>query len=207
MNITSAIFHLSAPDLESCPPPTLPEFAFIGRSNVGKSSLLNMLSGQKDLARVSATPGFTKLINFFTMNKVWRLVDLPGYGFAQVARENKAKFNEAVAEYLTHRTNLICVFALIDSRHEPQKLDLEFIHWLASNSVPFILVFTKIDKSKPTQVLKNIELFKQSIAEWCESPPEILTCSSVTRRGRAELLAVVDRALAVAKESDEQSED
>jgi GTP-binding protein len=207
MNITSAVFHLSSPDLAGCPPATLPEFAFIGRSNVGKSSLLNMLAGKKDLARVSATPGFTKLINFFTMNKTWRLVDLPGYGFAQVARENKAKFNEAVAEYLTQRTNLICVFVLIDSRHEPQTLDLEFVHWLASHSVPFVLVFTKTDKSKPTQLQKNIGLFKDSIAAWCESPPEILTSSSVTRHGRADLLAVVDRALAVAKESDEQPVD
>ena len=123
MNISSAIFDRSAPDLESCPDESLPEFAFIGRSNVGKSSLLNMLAGKDGLARVSPTPGFTKLINIFTMNKNWRLVDLPGYGFAQVAREDSARFNASVLEYLQHRKNLACVFALIDSTLPPQKID------------------------------------------------------------------------------------
>src|SRR5947208_16388659 len=119
MDISSAIFHCSAPDLDSCPDESLPEFAFIGRSNVGKSSLLNMLSGKEDLARVSPTPGFTKLINIFTMNKTWRLVDLPGYGFAQVARADSSRFNNAVSNYLKNRANLRCVFALIDSGLSP----------------------------------------------------------------------------------------
>src|SRR6186713_3065586 len=123
MNITSAAFNCSAPDLESCPEVALPEFAFIGRSNVGKSSLLNALTGRKDLAKVSKTPGHTKMINFFTINNRWRLVDLPGYGFAHVARENKEKFNRAVNDYLVNRENLFGVFVLLDSRHPPQKID------------------------------------------------------------------------------------
>src|SRR5690349_15239010 len=142
VNISSAIFDCSAPDLDSCPDESLPEFAFIGRSNVGKSSLLNMLAGEQGMARVSSTPGFTKLINIFTMNKCWRLVDLPGYGFAQGARKHRARFNEAVADYLQHRTNLCLVFALIDSSLAPQEIDLEFVEWLVRHAVPFVLVFT-----------------------------------------------------------------
>ena len=140
MNISSAIFDRSAPDLDSCPDESLPEFAFIGRSNVGKSSLLNMLAGRNGLARVSPTPGFTKLINIFTMNKTWRLVDLPGYGFAQVARKDKSKFNRAVNDYLRHRANLCCVFALIDSGLPPQKMDIEFVEWLTRHSVADVVV-------------------------------------------------------------------
>ncbi|MEP6664299.1 MAG: ribosome biogenesis GTP-binding protein YihA/YsxC, partial [Verrucomicrobiota bacterium] len=196
MNITSAAFNCSAPNLESCPETVLPEFAFIGRSNVGKSSLLNALTGRKDLAKVSKTPGHTKMINFFTINNRWRLVDLPGYGFAHVARANKEKFNHAVNDYLVNRENLMGVFVLIDSRHEPQKIDLEFVHWLGSKSVSIVLVFTKTDKSKPGRVQKNIELFKESILESFEELPEIFTCSSVTKSGLSELLEVIDAALA-----------
>ena len=136
MNISSATFDRSAPDLDSCPDESLPEFAFIGRSNVGKSSLLNMLSGKPDLARVSTTPGFTKLINIFTMNRCWRLVDLPGYGFAHGARKHRARFNEAVVDYLEHRTNLCLVFVLIESGLAPQEIDLEFVAWLVRHAVP-----------------------------------------------------------------------
>jgi len=196
MNISSAIFDRSAPDLDSCPDEFLPEFAFIGRSNVGKSSLLNMLSGKGDLARVSATPGFTKLINFFTMNKTWRLVDLPGYGFAYVARKDKSQFDQAVADYLEHRTNLCRVFALIDSGLPPQKIDLEFVEWLAINSIPFVLVFTKTDKVTPTTVRTNIEAFTDRISGWSVKLPEIFTCSATTRHGRSELLGVIEEAMA-----------
>ena len=195
MNITSAVFDCSAPDLDSCPDEDLPEFAFIGRSNVGKSSLLNALVKQKGLARVSKTPGFTKLINFFTINKSWRLVDLPGYGFAHVARANKEKFNAAVNDYLVNRENISGVFVLIDSRHTPQKIDLEFVHWLGSKSVALVLVFTKSDKVRPGQLKKNVELFKESIAEWFEEMPEIFTCSSVTKQGMPQLLDIIDGAL------------
>jgi GTP-binding protein len=196
MNITKAVFEISAPNLELCPAETLPEFAFIGRSNVGKSSLVNLLAGKKNLARVSKIPGYTKLINFFAINNSWRLVDLPGYGYAHVARENKAKFNDAVANYLANRPNLYCVFLLIDSGLTPQKIDLEFIQWLGEQDTPFELVFTKTDKVKPAQLQKNMELFKESIAGMFENVPEILACSSVTKNGVQELLKVIDEALA-----------
>src|SRR5690242_16861340 len=142
MQISSAIFDRSAPDLDSCPDESVPEFAFIGRSNVGKSSLLNMLAGRENLARVSPTPGFTKLINFFTINNEWRLVDLPGYGFAEGAKKDSARFNRAVLNYLEHRTNLCSVFALIDCTLPPQPIDIEFVEWLTSKAVPFVLVYT-----------------------------------------------------------------
>lgn len=195
MNIASAIFDRSAPDLASCPDESLPEFAFIGRSNVGKSSLLNLLAGKQGLARVSPTPGFTKLINFFTMSRTWRLVDLPGYGFAQVARKDKAKFNQAVAEYLQERPNLCCVFQLIDSSLPPQKIDLEFVEWLINSSIPFVLVFTKTDRVNQATVQANIAAFTERISEWCENLPEIFTCSAVANHGRRELLGVIEAAI------------
>jgi len=196
VNISSAIFDRSAPDLDSCLDESLPEFAFIGRSNVGKSSLLNMLSGRKDLARVSTTPGHTKLINFFTINKTWRLVDLPGYGFAQAPRKDRSRFNQAVGEYLQQRPNLCCVFALIDSGLPPQEMDVEFVEWLTSNSVPFVLVFTKIDRVNRAVTLANIEAFTARISGWFEQLPAIFTCSATTRQGREKLLGVIEEAMA-----------
>jgi len=205
VNIASAIFDRSAPDLDSCPDESLPEFAFIGRSNVGKSSLLNMLAGKAGLARVSPTPGFTKLINFFTMNKTWRLVDLPGYGFAQVARKHKSRFNRAVAEYLQNRPNLFCVFALIDSGLSPQPMDVEFIEWLTSNTIPFVIVFTKTDAVKSATVQKNIQAFMDVISGWYEKPPAYYTCSSTAKHGRRELLGVIEETLAAAQVAPEMS--
>jgi GTP-binding protein len=196
VNISSAIFDCGAPDLDSCPDESLPEFAFIGRSNVGKSSLLNLLSGKLDLARVSPTPGFTKLINFFTMNKTWRLVDLPGYGFAAGARKAKFKFNHAVDDYLKHRTSLCCVFALLDSGLPPQEIDVEFIAWLARNSVPFVLVFTKTDKVMPATAQANIAAFTARISGWFEKLPAIFTCSALAKQGREDLLGVIAEAMA-----------
>jgi GTP-binding protein len=196
MHISSAIFDRSAPDLASCPDETLPEFAFIGRSNVGKSSLLNLLAGAQGLARVSPTPGFTKLINLFTMNGRWRLVDLPGYGFAQVARADKSQFNRAVADYLEHRPNLCLVFALIDSGLPPQSIDLEFIGWLAGKAIPFVLVFTKTDRSLPAEVKANIDAFMAAIAPWFVQPPAVFTCSATAGQGRQELLGVIGEAMA-----------
>jgi GTP-binding protein len=192
MHISSAIFDCSAPDLDSCPDESLPEFAFIGRSNVGKSSLLNMLAGKDGLARVSPTPGFTKLINVFTMNRCWRLVDLPGYGFAEGAKKDSARFNHAVFHYLKQRTNLCLVFALVDSGLEPQAMDVEFVEWLARNAVPFVLVFTKIDKVTSAAVQANIAAFTACIAPGFEKLPAIFTCSATTEQGRQELLGVVD---------------
>lgn len=196
MHISSAIFDRSAQDLDACPDESLPEFAFIGRSNVGKSTLLNFLAGKPDLARVSKTPGFTKLINTFTMNKTWRLVDLPGYGFAQVARQDKAKFNEAVAHYLQNRPNLCCVFELIDASLPPQKIDLEFVEWLINSSIPFVLVFTKTDKLGAEAVQANIAAFTEQISEWCDALPKVFRCSAAERHGRGELLRVIEAAIA-----------
>ena len=196
VHISSAIFDCSAPDLEACPDEALPEFAFIGRSNVGKSSLLNLLAGQAGLARVSPTPGFTKLINFFTINDTWRLVDLPGYGFAEGAKRDSARFNRAVAHYLTRRPNLCLVFALLDSALAPQASDLEFVEWLARNAVPFVLVFTKTDKETAAVVQGNIAAFRERISVWFEQPPATFTCSAAKEQGRPELLAVIGEALA-----------
>jgi GTP-binding protein len=173
----------------------MPEFALIGRSNVGKSSLLNLLAGEENMARVSSTPGFTKLINVFTMNNCWRLVDLPGYGFAQIARKDKARFNKASAEYLEHRTNLCLVFALIESGLTPQSIDLEFVEWLVRHSVPFVLVFTKTDKVPPATVQANIAAFTDRISAWFEKLPAVFTCSAKTEQGRQELLGVIDEQL------------
>jgi len=195
MHISSATFHCSAPDLGACPDGSLPEFAFIGRSNVGKSSLLNLLAGEAGLARVSPTPGFTKLINLFTMNKTWRLVDLPGYGFAEGAKKDSAKFNQAVAQYLKHRVNLCLVFALIEAGLEPQEMDVEFIGWLARHQVPFVLVFTKADKVTPAVVQANIAAFIGRIAAWFIQPPATFTCSAETGHGRQDLLGVVEEAM------------
>ncbi|HEY2328268.1 MAG TPA: ribosome biogenesis GTP-binding protein YihA/YsxC [Verrucomicrobiae bacterium] len=204
MHISSAIFHCSAPDLDSCPDESLPEFAFIGRSNVGKSSLLNMLAGEQGLARVSPMPGFTKLINIFTMNKTWRLVDLPGYGFAEGAKKASKQFNKAVAQYLKHRTNLCMVFALIESGLEPQEIDLEFIEWLTRNEVPFVLVFTKTDKVPPATVQANIAAFMEKISPWFVQPPARFTCSAETGNGRQELLGVIEEAMTAIEAQENQ---
>ena len=195
MHIASAIFDSSAPDLDACPDESLPEFAFIGRSNVGKSSLLNLLAGKAGLARVSPTPGFTKLINFFTINRTWRLVDLPGYGFAEGARQDSARFNQAVSRYLKRRANLCLVFALIDSGLPPQEMDLAFVEWLARNAVPFVLVFTKTDKETPAAVRANTAAFRAAISAWFEQPPACFSCSATQHQGRQELLGVIDEAI------------
>src|SRR5688572_12377441 len=143
MKIKSAEFEVSAPDIRSCPKWALPEFAFIGRSNVGKSSLINLLTERRELAKVSVTPGKTKLINFFVVNGAWSLVDLPGYGYAAVGKQRRLEFNEAVADFISTRRNLRCVFVLIDSRLTPQSIDLEFLRWLSAVEVSFALIFTK----------------------------------------------------------------
>lgn len=199
MQISSAIFHCSAPDLAACPDESLPEFAFIGRSNVGKSSLLNLLAGEHGLARVSPKPGFTKMINIFTINRTWRLVDLPGYGFAEGAKKDTKRFNQAVLNYLKNRANLSLVFALVDSGLTPQAIDLAFIEWLARNAVPFVLVFTKLDKVTPAEAQTNIAAFMAAIAAWFVQPPATFTCSAQAGNGRQELLGLIDEMLAAIK--------
>jgi GTP-binding protein len=196
MDNLSVKFLTSAPDLASCPASELREFAFVGRSNVGKSSLLNMLAVSKSLAKVSATPGHTQLINFFTVNNAWTLVDLPGYGYSKTAGGDRDRFQNMIAGYLTGRKNLACVFVLIDSRHAPQKIDLEFVQWLLDESVPFALVFSKTDEVKAGLLRENIELFQQKIAPWCVELPRIFTTSALKRKGRQELLDFIGGALA-----------
>ncbi len=196
MKIKSAIFETSAPSLPGCPRLALPEFAFIGRSNVGKSSLINLLAEQRDLARVSDLPGKTQLINFFTINKNWRLVDLPGYGYAHVAKTKRADFNEAVADYIEGRENLRSVFVLIDSRLPPQQLDVDFIGWMAGTKVPFVLVFTKIDKLSLSQAQNNIAAFRQSVFAGLDPAPHVIASSSKTKTGRTEILQHIAQMLA-----------
>ena len=195
MKIKSAEFEVSAPDLRSCPKWALPEFAFIGRSNVGKSSLINLLTERRELAKVSDTPGKTKLLNFFVINGAWSLVDLPGYGYAAVGQQRRLEFNESVADFLSGRRNLRCVFVLIDSRLSPQKIDLEFLRWLAGINVPFALIFTKTDKQSAAQGQANIELFKKAFQEFRAELPEILTSSSKTKAGRTDILTNIEHTL------------
>ena len=201
MKIKSAVFAISAPSLASCPRSTLPEFAFIGRSNVGKSSLLNLLAEKKDLALVSDLPGKTKLINFFTINNAWSLVDLPGYGYAKVAKTDRIEFNTAVRDYLGQRPNLQRVFSLIDSRLPPQEMDLKFIHWLGTNEVPFALVFTKVDKQAAQHTRNTIDRFKAALAKSTAAQPPIFATSTTTKTGRSELLAFIEQSLVTPKQA------
>lgn len=188
MEIKSAEYVVSSPTVTMCPRDTKPEYAFIGRSNVGKSSLINMLSGNKRLAKTSATPGKTMLINHFIINKEWYLVDLPGYGFAKRSKREIAKLEQMINGYILQREQLVSVFVLIDIRLEAQKIDLEFINWLGQSSVPFAIVFTKADKLSATKAAQNVEAYCKVLEEtWEEMPPMFVT-SAEKRTGRDELL-------------------
>jgi GTP-binding protein len=191
VKITSAVFHSSAPNLATCPETALPEFAFIGRSNVGKSSLINMLTREEGLAKVSRVPGKTRLINFFTINNTWSLVDLPGYGYAKVGRKERSSFSASVAEYLQRRPNLLGTFVLIDCRLSPQKLDLEFLHWMVGCGLPFVIAFTKADKLTEKAAQKTIEAFLAAMLEISVEPPDYVLTSSKSDTGRAEILGLV----------------
>ena len=195
VKILSAQFELSAVSPEGWPGDSLPEFAFIGRSNVGKSTLLNLIAGKDGLARVSGSPGRTREINFFKLNDRWRLVDLPGYGYAKVSKAQRAGFQEFVSRYLLERENLFCAFVLVDSRHPPQNLDLDFVQWLVEASVPFTLVFTKADKSKPPVVRRNVTSFLTAMEEFSEGSPTVFTTSAKTGSGRHGILAFIGDAL------------
>ena len=203
MQIHSTAFLSSAPDLASCPALVLPEFAFIGRSNVGKSSMINMLTRVKDLAKVSDTPGKTKLINFFNVNKNWTLVDLPGYGYAKVGRKDRTNFLSFVTDYLQNRSNLLGTFVLIDSRLTPQKIDLEFLNWMVNAGLPFILIFTKTDKLSRTAAQANIDAFLIRLQEISPEAPPVLTSSSKLGHGRAEILELIAATLAEDREARE----
>ncbi len=195
MKIKSAVFEKSAADVRSCPQWARPEFAFIGRSNVGKSSLINLLSEKRDLAKVSGTPGKTQLMNFFVINDTWALVDLPGYGYAKVGREQQYDFNRTTADFIKARPNLRCLFVLLDSRLSPQEIDVQFVRWLATTGVPFAFIFTKTDKQSTSRTQSNAALFRQSMVEWLPEAPEMLFASAVNRDGRREILASIERRL------------
>ena len=192
MIISSAEFVKSSQELNQCPQPDMPEFAFIGRSNVGKSSLINMLVEKKDLAKTSSQPGKTQLINHFIINEEWYLVDLPGYGYAKTSMENRKRWRMMIENYLLKRENLLTVFVLIDSRIEPQKNDLEFINFLGENGVPITLIFTKTDKQSAKKTQDSLELFKQTLSEYWEELPEIILTSSENKTGRGEVLETIE---------------
>ena len=196
MQIKSAVFNMSARNLQSAPDWNRPEFAFIGRSNVGKSSMINMLSNKDALAKVSATPGKTQLLNFFIMNETWSLVDLPGYGYAKVAKSEKINFNESVGDYLEQRENLRQVFVLIDSRVPPQRIDIDFVNWLGDCGVPFALVFTKADKQTGGKTQAAVEAFLEAMPEHLRGVPPVIISSSKTRKGRIEILKLIEQGLA-----------
>lgn len=192
MIIKSAEFVISNTDVNKCPTSTLPEYAFIGRSNVGKSSLINMLSQRKGLAMTSQKPGKTQLINHFLINNEWHLVDLPGYGFARVGQSNRERLKSIIEDYILEREQLTNLFILLDCRHEPQKIDLEFIEWAGENGVPFALVFTKADKLSKGKLASNIEAYKQTLLESWEELPPIFITSSEAKEGRDELLNYIE---------------
>ena len=188
MEIKDARFVISNTDVAKCPAGDRPEYAFIGRSNVGKSSLINMLTGRKGLAMTSSTPGKTMLINHFDVDGSWYIVDLPGYGFARRGKEGRENIRRIIEHYILERESMTSLFVLIDSRHEPQKIDLEFMEWLGENGVPFAIVFTKADKLGVTVLRDKIEAYKTRLLEdWEELPPIFIT-SSETRKGKEELL-------------------
>ena len=192
MEITSAEFKISNTRIDKCPQDGLPEYAFIGRSNVGKSSLINMLTRKPKLAMTSSTPGKTLLINHFLINKQWYLVDLPGYGYAKRGKKQQEKIQQIIEDYVLDREALTCLFVLVDSRHEPQKIDLEFIEWLGENGVPFAIIFTKADKLNITQQRENIANYLHKLEEqWEELPPYFIT-SSEKKMGRDEVLDYID---------------
>lgn len=193
MIIKSAEFLTSNATIDSLPDSIYPEYAFIGRSNVGKSSLINMLTGKKGLAKTSQTPGKTQLVNHFKINNSWYLCDLPGYGFAKASKTSRSKWNITTLDYLRNRTNLQYVFQLIDSRLPPQKIDLEFITWLGENNVPFVLVFTKADKLSKRQTILNTELFKSELLKQWELLPPVFVSSAEKFDGRDEILEFIEQ--------------
>ncbi|HEY9044694.1 MAG TPA: ribosome biogenesis GTP-binding protein YihA/YsxC [Ohtaekwangia sp.] len=200
MKITSAEFISSYADVRKCPPPDKPEFAFIGRSNVGKSSLINMLTQSRDLAKTSAKPGKTQTINHFLINESWYLVDLPGYGYASVSKSLREGFGKMIDGYVLKRENLSCLFILIDSRLEPQKIDLSFINWVGSKGIPIAIIFTKSDKLNRNELQRNVSQFgKALLQEWDELPPTLVT-SAEKKTGRDEVLDFINDALKVYKQ-------
>ncbi|MDX2000810.1 MAG: ribosome biogenesis GTP-binding protein YihA/YsxC [Chitinophagales bacterium] len=192
MFIKTANFIGSYPSISKCPPPQLPEYAFIGRSNVGKSSLVNLITGNKGLAKVSQTPGKTQTINFFLVNDAWWLVDLPGYGYAKTSQKNRGQWSKMTADYLEKRESLQCVFLLIDSRLPPQTVDITFANWLGASGIPFVIVFTKADKNSKNELASNVAAFKKEFLKHWETMPQYFITSAEKREGQEDLLSLID---------------
>jgi len=192
MQIKSADFIISNTDYTHCPKANMPEYAFIGRSNVGKSSIINLITNKKHLAKISRKPGKTQLINHFLINKEWYLVDLPGYGYATVSKTQKQEFQKIIFSYLENRENLMCLFVLLDCRHKPQKIDLEFMKWLGEKQIPFLMIFTKIDKLGKTALKKNIENYKTEMLKQWEEIPQTFFASVPKRKGSKEILDFIE---------------
>ena len=193
MEIKEARFVISNTDVTKCPAGDRPEYAFIGRSNVGKSSLINMLTGRNGLAKTSSTPGKTLLINHFIVNDEWYIVDLPGYGYASRGKETREQLARMIKSYIMQRQQMVNLFVLVDSRHKPQKIDMEFITWLGENGVPFSIVFTKLDKLGSVAGVRNVEEYKQALLEQWEELPPVFVTSSADGRGREELLDYIEQ--------------
>lgn len=191
MQIKSAQYLMSNDDFRKCPKPDMPEFAFIGRSNVGKSSLINMLTSNSKLAKTSASPGKTQKINHFVINNSWYLVDLPGYGYAKVSKSQREVFRKMIEGYILNRQNLVNIFVLVDSRLEPQQIDVEFINWLGANRVPFTIIFTKSDKIGTNVLASKIEAYKEHLLQTWETLPDILVSSAVSKMGQDEILEYI----------------
>lgn len=192
MEVKKAVFVVSNTDYRKCPDSGLPEYAFIGRSNVGKSSLINMLAGNKGLAKTSVKPGKTQLINHFLINSEWYLVDLPGYGYAQTSKDSRGRWLKMINDYLLKRETLANVFVLVDSRIPPMKIDLEFINFLGTNGIPLTIVFTKIDKQNQREIAATVNRYRQVLSETWDELPDMIMTSSVTRFGRDRLLQYID---------------
>ena len=193
MIIKTADFVKSSSKWQECPEANMPEYAFIGRSNVGKSSLINAMMNRKDLAKTSGTPGKTQLINKFLVNDSWNLTDLPGYGYAKVSKVQRKDFEKLITNYILNRKNLVNLFILVDSRHNPQKIDLEFIEWCGENGVPFSIVFTKTDKLKPNIAISNIENYKKELLKTWEDLPELFSTSAEKKLGTEEILNFIEK--------------
>ncbi len=193
MKIHSTEFIISNTEIDKCPNESIPEYAFIGRSNVGKSSLINMLTNNRSLAKTSGKPGKTQLINHFKINNNWFIVDLPGYGYAKVSKKHRSTFAKFIYNYLENRENLTCTFVLVDSRHEPQKNDISFMEWLGKKEIPFVIIFTKIDKISSSQLNKNLSKYKTEMSKSWELIPETFYSSAISSQGKTEILNFIDR--------------
>ncbi len=192
MEVKEARFVMSNTDVRKCPAPNRPEYAFIGRSNVGKSSLINMLTNKKSLAKISGRPGKTRLINHFLINDEWYLVDLPGYGYAQVPKAERLKWEKFLRKYILERENLYCLFVLIDSRHPAQKVDLDFMEWLGVSEIPFSIIFTKTDKLRPEELEQNLKAYEEKLFETWETMPGYFISSSEKGVGKDEILDFIE---------------